>query len=573
MRSTRRRFELLAGACIGSAAVALGVGPVGCDRSIPSPIPAAHGDAAPPRRGGTLHLATFQDIRNLDPAGPSDGIALQPQHLLFAGLVDLDEHGHVAPDLAERWEVIDGGRQYRFILREGVAMQDGEELTADDIKRSVERALRPDTPDPNASYFEALVGYRAFVEGRAQHLDGVAVEGRYVVSFRVEEPDATFLPMMTMHTLRPVCRSAGDRFTDAWIPCGAGPFKLQPGDWQRGTSLRLVRHDGYFRPGLPYLDAVEWSFNMAPTAQRYRFEAGELDVIHDMAPADQRRFDADPRWRPFETVDSDTVVYGESMNTRMPPFDNIEIRRAVAAAVDRDHYRLLKPGYMTVMTQLIPPGVPGYDPTVVGQRYDYAAALEHMRRAGYPYDPVTGRGGWPAPIVYPLYDSGLLVFTSQLLQQDLARIGIRIELRLVSYQAFLTLQERAGAAALSQGNWGMDYPDPSSFFDPLFTTSAIPEAGHNTAFYSNRLVDDLVGRAHRELDPGRRRALYHDAGAILCDEAPWAFAYGHHWRHVHQPYVRDFAPHVVWPLEVTRTWMDRAGAGLDRALGHGSFGP
>ena len=63
-----------------------------------------------------------------------------------------------------------------------------------------------------------------------------------------------------------------------------------PGGWQRGTSLRLVRHDGYFRPGLPYLDAVEWAFNMQPLTQRFRFEAGELDFLRDMSQADQARF-------------------------------------------------------------------------------------------------------------------------------------------------------------------------------------------------------------------------------------------------------------------------------------------
>src|SRR5258708_39289483 len=141
------------------------------------------------------------------------------------------------------------------------------------------------------------------------------------------------------------------------------------------------------------------------------------------------------------------------MNPGMRPFDKVEVRRAVAAAIDREHYRLLKPAYVTVLTQLLPPAVPGYDPEVEGQHHDYAAALEHMRRAGYPYDPATGRGGWPEPIVYPLYDQGLLVSTAQLLQQDLAKIGLVLELKLVSWPAFLALQQRPRGASMSQANW------------------------------------------------------------------------------------------------------------------------
>ena len=149
-----------------------------------------------------------------------------------------------------------------------------------------------------------------------------------------------------------------------------------------------------------------------------------------MTQADQTRFEADPRWRPYGQRDADVTLYGECMNTRVPPFDNVEVRRAVAAAIDREHYRLLKPAYVTALTQPIPPGIPDYESDLPAQHYDYTAALEHMRKAGFPYDPATGRGGWPGTIVYPVYDEGLLVMTAQLLQQELAKIGLRVEIRL-----------------------------------------------------------------------------------------------------------------------------------------------
>jgi ABC-type transport system substrate-binding protein len=553
-----------------AAALVLALTPTGCKPNLTPPIGAAHDSETQPQRGGTLRLAELGDVRNLDPAGPVDGVSLQAIHLIFAGLVDLDEHAEVVPDLAERWEITEEGRAYRFTLRPRVTMQDGEELTAEDVKRSVERALHPSAPNPSASMYNGLVGFDAFVDGRAQHLDGIRVEDRYVVRFELTEPDAAFLSLLAMAPLRPVCKTAGWRYVDTWLPCGAGPFTLPRGGWDRGTRLRLVRNDAYFRPGLPYLDGVEWTYNMQVLAQRFRFEAGDLDLVRDLSQADQRRFSSDARWKPFGQTDGDTTVYGESMNTHVPPFDNIEVRRAVAAAINREHYRLIKPAFMTVVTQLVPPDIPGYDPSVQGQRYDYDAALDHMRKAGFPYDPITGKGGWPHPIDYPLYDQGLLVFTAQLLQQDLAKIGIRIELHLVSWQAFLALQERPTGAAMSQGNWGMDYPDPSSFFDPLFTTRAIaPEGGHNTAFYSNPRFDDLVAEARREGRQDRRRDLYAEADAILCDEAPWAFAYSHHAYRVRQPYVRGDAPHPVWGVDATRTWLDRPRQALERLLGEG----
>jgi ABC-type transport system substrate-binding protein len=569
MRWIRARADALAGALAASSAALLAV-PLGCSGGLPAPIAAAHGDESPPLRGGTLHLTSISDVRGLDPAGPPDGLALGPMHLMFAGLVDYDEHARIVPDLADHWEIADEGRTYRFFLRPGVTMHDGSELTAEDVKRSVERALHPTTPDPMASYFSNIAGEAAYAAGKADHLDGVVVEGRYVVAFHLEQPDATFLFLLAMHTLRPTCASAGARYVDTWLPCGAGPFKLPPDGWQRGTSLRLVRHEAYFRAGQPYLDAVEWTFNMPALAQRMRFERGELDVVRDLTHAEGARFVADARWRPLGIVEADTTVYGESMNTRIPPFDNVEVRRAVAAAIDRRHYTLIQPMRMSPLTQALPQSLADHDPTFEGQRYDYAAALEHMRKAGYPYDPATGQGGWPEPIEYLMYDQGVAALTSQILQEDLAKIGLRLRLKMVSWPAFLALQERAGSSAMSQGNWQLDYPDPSSVFDPLFTTSSIaPEGSVNTSFYSSARLDGIVARAHLEMDPARRRALYREANEIVCDEAPWAFTFGYHMFVVRQPYVRGFTPHPVWPLDVSRVWVDRAEDALGRALGGG----
>jgi ABC-type transport system substrate-binding protein len=568
MRSILTRLDAPAPTLALSAVLLLGA-PLGCDKTPPAPIASAHGEDSASRRGGTLHLATYADLRGtLDPATGTD-LSLGPIHLIFAGLVDYDRSARVVPDLADHWNVDDGGRTYRFVLRPGVTMHDGAELTADDVKRSAERALHPSTPDPNASYFADLAGYAAYAAGKAEHLDGVVVEGRYVVAFHLVKPDSTFLYLLAMHPLRPTCRSAGDRYSDTWLPCGAGPFALRPGGWRRGTSLRLERHPGYFRPGEPFLDAVEWTFNMKALAQRVRFERGELDLARELTDADATRFMSDPRWRPLARAQADVSIYGESMNTQMAPFDNLEIRRAVASAIDREHLRLVQPSRMSVLTQALPKTL-WDDPSFVGQRYDYPAALEHMKKAGYPFDPATGIGGWAAPIEYLLFDQGLDVYTAQLVQQDLAKIGLRLRLRLVSYSAFLTLQQRAGASAMSQGNWMLDYPDPSSIFDPLFTTDAMaPEGSFNTAFYSNPRFDALVARAHLEADATVRRALYREADGILCDEAPWAFTFAHHNLDVRQPYVHGFAPHPVWPLDVSGVWIDRAGDALERVLGGG----
>ncbi|MBX3220194.1 MAG: ABC transporter substrate-binding protein [Labilithrix sp.] len=560
MRSIRGRLEPHRRARALLALLALAATAPACSDELPAPIPSAGPEGAAPRRGGVLDVATFGDVRaSLDPANIADGLAPQIAEQLFAGLIDYDKDGAIQPDLAERWVVADEGKTYRFFLRPGVRFHDGEELTADDVKRSVERALHGSAPNPAATSFSMIVGFDELQEKKAETLPGVEVEGRYVVSFHLKKRDATFLPILATLPLRPVCKSAGARYSDAWHPCGAGPFKLLPDGWHRGHDLTVVRHEGYFRPGLPRLDAVRWTFHENPTSQTFKFIRGDLDVLRDFVTPELLRFQADPRWKPFADFDGGGQILGEAMNVEMPPFDNVEIRRAVAAAIDRETLRRVRASNLAATNQLVPPGVFGHDADLVGQRFDLGAALEHMRRAGYPYDPATKTGGWPHVIPYLVYKQGLQEFMGQVLAQQLERIGLRIEIRIVNYPTFLALRARKMTSPFGPGFWMQDYPDALSFLEPMFHSKVISDEGtNNWSFYRNPRFDELVDRAHEELDDVRRKKLYTEAQEILTDDAPWAFTENVRIFTQRQGYVREHYTHPMWMHDVTRTWLDRA---------------
>jgi len=555
MRSIRGSTDA---AVRGALVLALAFG-VGCNAELPGPRPTGGTDDASPRRGGILTSATFGDLRSLDPAGPLDGLAAQTQEALYAGLLDYDQEGKIVPDLAESFTVSPDATEHTFTIRPGARFHDGEEVTAADVKRSAERALHPTSPSAYASYFASLVGFEAFTTGKAPHLEGVRVDGRYVVTFRIERPDSAFLPLLAMHTLRPVCRSAGERYADAWHACGAGPFKLPPGGWDRGRQLLLVRHEGYFRPGEPYLDGVRLLLGLGLNAQRFKFFAGDQDLLREVLVPDALKLQADRRWSAFGAYDAEKQMGGEAMNTEMAPFDNVELRRAIAAALDREQLQKLRASNLRAAYRPVPPGVDGADPETRGQRHDLAEALEHMRRAGYPYDPATGKGGYPHLIPHQVYNQGLQEFMAQVEQQQLARIGIRTEIRLVNYAAYLSLRARRGAVAFGPGSWQQDYPEAGGFLEPMFHSRSINDTdSNNWSFYKNPRVDDLVDRARHDRDPQRRRQLYREAEEVVCDEAPWAFTYFYRFYTQWQPHVRGFRPHAMWALEHRRTWLDRA---------------
>jgi len=530
----------------------------GCAKDLPAPTPSANSQE--PRRGGIVTFATFGDVRTVDPANISDGLVPQILETMFAGLIDYDAQGNIQPDLAERYVLDDGGTTYRFFLREGVHFHDGQEVTAEDVKRSAIRALHPSSPNPFSTYYSSLIGYTELSAKKTNDLAGIHVEGKYVVSFHLKEPDATFLYVLAMLPLRPVCKSGGDRYVDTWTPCGAGPFKLR--DWQRGHTLTVVRHEGYFRPGLPYLDGARWTFHENQSNQTLKFLRGELDVLRDFTTAELLRFQADPRWKPFADYDADRQILGEAMNVEMPPFDNVEIRRAVSAAIDRNAIREIRAGNLRATNQLIPPGIFGYDPDEVGQRYNYEAALEHMKKAGYPYDPVTKKGGYPHVIPYTVYKTSLQDFTSQVVKQQLEKIGIRIEIRVLNYPTFLALSGRRKASTFGPGFWINDYPDAMSFLEPMFHSKSISdEDSNNWSFYSNPRVDELLDRAHRELDGDERKKLYSQTQKILIDEAPWAFTENYHFYTQRQAYLRDHKTHPMWMHDISHAWLDRVSGG------------
>ncbi|MBX3192502.1 MAG: ABC transporter substrate-binding protein [Labilithrix sp.] len=543
-------------ASISGSALALAL--AACDSGVPAPIPRAHPESNEPRRGGTVTSASFGDIRFIDPANVADGLVPMILQQIFAGLVDFDLDGKIKPDLAERWTTEGDGRIHRFVLRRGVRFHDGEEVTADDVKRSVERALHPTAPNPYASYFAGIKGFADFTAKKKEHLEGVTVEGSHEITFTLDDPDSTFLPLLAMHMLRPVCRSAGSRYADGWHPCGAGPFKLPPGGWDHGREVRLVRHDGYWRAGLPYLDGARFLFHVTVNSQKLKFARGEQDVLRDFLAPDLLKLQADPRWKPHAEYEIEKQIGGIAMNVEMAPFDDVEIRRAVAAAIDREQLRLIRAGNLRAGTKPVPPGVEGYDATLDCQRYDLDAALEHMRRAGYPYDPITKTGGYPHVVPYLTYAESLDEAMAQVFQQQLAKIGIRLELRLTSYATLLALRGRRKQAAIGPGFWQQDYPEASTFLEPLFHGRSINDAdANNWSFYENARFDELVDRARKDPDVEVRRTYYREAQRIVCDEAPWAFT--HFYRHYTQwqPYVRDFRPHPMWTMDLARTWVDR----------------
>jgi ABC-type transport system substrate-binding protein len=204
--------------------------------------------------------------------------------------------------------------------------------------------------------------------------------------------------------------------------------------------------------------------------------------------------------------------------------------------------------------------------------HDESRALAEMASAGYPFEPKSGQGGYPREIDYLTLPDTFEQQSAEVYQQQLARIGIRIRLRLATYATYLAEVSRRRTTTMGWCGWSADFPDPSNFFEPNLASSAIADQhAQNFAFFANPALDAILARAHAERVHERRMADYAEAEAIVRDEAPWAPTYVSRSFEVWQPYVRGYAPHPIVPERLNDVWLDRP-AQLARGRGKSALG-
>jgi ABC-type transport system substrate-binding protein len=189
-----------------------------------------------------------------------------------------------------------------------------------------------------------------------------------------------------------------------------------------------------------------------------------------------------------------------------------------------------------------------YDDALPPYPHDPAKARALLAEAGYP-------DGFDVEYVTLKDDKNEKL--AQSLQADLAEVGVRVKITLMSFATYLTAVGKPDGPPFSLGSWLMDYPDPSNFLDVRFHSRMIAEENsNNDCFYANPELDRLLDDAHAELDVDRRVAMYHRAERILYDDAPWIWSYHPVVTEVVQPYVMNFGQNPVWVRDYREVWLD-----------------
>ncbi|WP_304951349.1 ABC transporter substrate-binding protein [Sulfitobacter sp.] len=265
-----------------------------------------------------LVIGMQQEPTSLDPtADATASIDSMMTQNVFESLTIVAENGEVQPNLATSWEVSEDGLTYTFTLAEGVAFHDGSTLDADDVVYSFDRAMGEDSVNPSKDIFEPIESVKA--------VDPQTVE------ITLKNKDAFFLFNMGQGDSAIVASESVE--TNNANPVGSGPFKFD--SWTRGDRLTLVKNPDHRDAAEVALDKVVFRFISDPAAATAAMMAEELDAFPGFpAPELLPQFEADPRFRVNVGSTEGEVIL--AMNNAKPPFDNVEVRRAVATAIDRD---------------------------------------------------------------------------------------------------------------------------------------------------------------------------------------------------------------------------------------------
>jgi ABC-type transport system substrate-binding protein len=256
------------------------------------------------------------------------------------------------------------------------------------------------------------------------------------------------------------------------------------------------------------------------------------------------------------------------LNTEIAPFDQRAVRRAVAFAIDPSVLEKVRADARAA-DHVLPEGIPFASEIPVMRKHDLEAALEEMRVAGYAFDPITGKGGFPGFIDYLAPADTFEQQAGEIWAQQLARIGLRIRLRLTSYSSYLAQASRRHTAAMGYAGWKADFPDALNFFEPTLSSRSIDdERSQNYAFFRNETLDATLDAAGREQNQSARLQLFLRAEEIVRDEAPWVPTYAPRVFELWQPYVRGYAPHPVVPQRFRDVWIDELARSDARARQH-----
>ena len=475
--------------------------------------------------GGTMVFAGSGDPIILDPAYISDGESARVAFQIYETLVtSIEGTTEIGPKLATSWEASEDGLTWTLELRNDVTFHDGEPFNADAVCFNFDRWFNFTglQQSPAVSYYWQTV-FGGFADGESLYESCEATD-EFTVDFTLTRPSGTFLPGLSMNSFAIASPAALEEFDADGIegseddprftgtfgteqPIGTGPFQFE--SWTRGDRVVLTRYEDYWGEG-PILDELIFRPIADGPARRQALEAGEIDGYDLVDPADRDSLEA----AGFQIIERPAFNVGYIGFSQLePPLDNLQIRQAIAHAVDRQNIvdTNYPPG-SEVATQFMPPEVVGWSENVTQYEYDPDLARQLIEESGV--TDLTVEFWYPSDVSRPYMPNPQANF--ELMKADLEAVGFTVETNTAPWVPDYLDGNQLGEQQIHILGWTGDYGDPDNFIGTFFKT----EAGSLQFGLDEPEIRTLLEEAAAETDEETRRGMYEEINEMIMDILP-----------------------------------------------------
>jgi peptide/nickel transport system substrate-binding protein len=439
---------------------------------------------------GNLIAAIAGEPDQLDPHKTTAYFSFEVLENVFDTLVEPDENLEMRPALAESWQVSPDQRTWTFRLRQGVTWHDGTPLTADDVVCSYRRII--DEQLANVDKFSAVTDVRA--------------PDPATVAITVKQPTPNLLTNLGgFKGMAIVQRRNVESGQIATHPIGTGPFAFA--GQKSGDSITLKANPRYWG-GAPQVSGVTFRFISEPSTALSALQAGEIDWT-----------DSIPTQRVAQLRDDDSLTLAVTpsndywylaLNQAREPWSDVRVRQAIAYGIDREAI-VAATSYGTAQANqlAIPQGNPWFT-EYDSYSYDLDNATSLLDEAGASPKNL----GMLVTSEYPE-----TVTAAQIIADNLAPLGITVNIRTVDFATWLDEQNNGNFDMLMMG-W-LGNIDPDDFYYAQHHT----EGTSNAQKFSNPEVDRLLDAGRVETDRDRRKDDYAKAANIIADQVSYIYLY------------------------------------------------
>lgn len=434
-----------------------------------------------------LKYIRAETVSTLDPSAQWNFGASELLSNIFEGLVGFKEGKYeVAPLLATRWEVKDGGKRWIFYLRKGVRFHNGRGFDADAVVYSFKRQIK-NKSSPFSVFFPFLKS--------VEKID------KYTIEILQSKP----YPLLLYALANPIgyIVSPGTERGREFLPIGTGPFEFK----EVGKNERVVlQSNPDYWGGKPKIDGVVF-YSVGNSAWRIlQLKNGNADIVRVSSVKEYESLRNYPQlnFLTYSLMDVNYIAF----NTRKSPFNSRIVREAMAHIIDKKKLvRLVFQDLALPAISILPPYLEGYNPTIRDYEYNIEKARELLNKAGYPH-------GFQCSLFISRGRSDLKELLLKFISSS-RKIGVKINLRALPYKEFIreTGEGKHNMVALG---WVADMPDPDNFLYPLF---ARQQKGKRTDYYNKKLTEILRKARLTPLKEIRLR-LYIQAQQLIHRDIP-----------------------------------------------------